>query len=68
VGNLEQILITGTREIAKVLGLRVNQTRRLVKTEGFPAIKCGNKWLTMHENLKKWADEFLIPGKVSHSQ
>jgi hypothetical protein len=58
------IFIIGIKEIANLVGLGLNETKRLVKNDDFPAVKYCNRWLSTREELELWAKHFINKGKT----
>ena len=45
----------GTQEVATVMGCSVPTARQIMHSEGFPAIKVGNRLCVMVSSFKEWA-------------
>ncbi len=47
------------KDLQDVLGLSHNTVYKLVKTEGFPSVKIGGKYLVEESDLKKYIDQYI---------
>lgn len=45
------------KEVSKILGIGINQTYELVKKEGFPSFRVGQKFLVPKEKFEEWINE-----------
>lgn len=44
-------------EMASALGISLAKAYELVRTESFPAIKCGGRWIIPVDSLKQWLSD-----------
>jgi len=54
---MENIEMLSVKEISKILGIGINQTYELVKKEGFPSFRVGQKFLVPKEKFEEWINE-----------
>lgn len=50
----EKLEVFTAKEVSKFLKLGINQTYKLMKSEGFPSYHIGNKVFVTKEALEKW--------------
>ena len=60
---MDEKLLT-PNEVKDVLHIGINQTRKLMKTPGFPSIRLNSKIYVTEDNLKKWLEDYR--GKTFH--
>lgn len=50
---MERMTMT-IREVAEALGISEPKARELVHSEGFPAFRCGRRWLVSRQGFIDW--------------
>jgi excisionase family DNA binding protein len=50
---MDKIVYT-VKEVSELLGIGINQAYELVKTDGFPKFKIGNKYMVPKDQFEEW--------------
>ena len=55
-----ELVIYGTKEVAKMFRCSIPTAREIMRREGFPLLVFGGKWMVERDALKKWVSEKRI--------